>query len=232
MRISFLSWNLALLERSANAPLLWEQCDAEEVFRQHVLNDPPDIILLQELPGLVPFVETHKMIKANPKSHSGNLATLVAHTIEEDSISFISIPGFALLTTFESFGLTIANVHLAPGKGQSQSRMDQLAAVIAQSPCERVAIIGDTNSRSDEVARVREAGLHAPELPEPTWDSFKNRFHLGAPRFRANFTRCFTHPKIHAEDLEVISTPVERDDKKFYISDHFALKGSLTFSPN
>ena len=59
-----------MLERSAEAPVLWEQYNTEETIRQQILNVNPDIVLLQELPGVVPFVETHDMIKENPKSHS------------------------------------------------------------------------------------------------------------------------------------------------------------------
>ena len=48
----FLSWNLALLNRSAHAPQHWELCDTEEVVREQVIELSPDIVLFQELPGL------------------------------------------------------------------------------------------------------------------------------------------------------------------------------------
>ena len=60
---SFLSWNLALLNRSAHAPQHWELCDTEEVVREQVIELSPDIVLFQELPGLVPYIETHNMIR-------------------------------------------------------------------------------------------------------------------------------------------------------------------------
>ena len=216
-----------MLERSAEAPILWEQCDSEEAFRQQVLQSAPDIILLQELPRIVPFVETHDMIKENPRSHSGHLATLVSHELMDDSITHSAIPGCGLLTTFENLGVTIANIHLCPGKGEGKSRRDQLSAVLGGCLYERLAIIGDTNSRASEVQHIRDVGLLAPDPPQHTWNSFQNRFHLGSPRFRANFTRCYTHPDIDVIDLEVINTPLERDNKKFHISDHFALQGTL-----
>ena len=217
-----------MLERSAQAPLLWEQCDTEEAFRQQILESEPDIVLLQELPGIVPFVESHDMIKENPRSHSGHLATLVSHELMEGPITHTSVPGCGLLTTFENLGVTIANVHLCPGKGKDKTRRDQLTAVIQSSPLEHLAIIGDTNSRASEARHFQDAGLLVPNPPRHTWDSFKNRFHLGAPRFRANFTRCFTHPDVEVLDLRVIDTPLERESKRFYISDHFALCGTLT----
>ena len=216
-----------MLERSAEAPLLWEQCDTEEAFRQQILENEPDVVLLQELPGIVPFVETHDMVKENPKSHSGHLATLVSHDLMEGSVTHSSVPGCGLLTTFENLGITIANVHLHPGKGKDKARREQLSDVIQSSPLERIAIIGDTNSRASEARRIQDVGLLAPNPPRHTWDSFKNRFHLGGPRFRANFTRCFIHPDIEVLNLKVIDTPLKRESKQFFISDHFALCGTL-----
>ncbi len=216
-----------MLQRSAEAPVLWEQDNTEEAFRRQILDTGPDIVLLQELPGIVPFVETHDMVKENPRSHSGHLATLVSHKLMDSSIEHSAIPGCGLLTTFGNLGLTIANVHLYPGSGEGNARRDQLSAVVAGCPNDVVAIIGDTNTRASEVKLIRDSGLLAPPPPKPTWDSFKNRFHLGAPRFRANFTRCFTHPEIKVVDLEVIDTPIVVEEKAFYISDHFALRGTL-----
>ena len=216
-----------MLERSAEAPVLWEQYNTEETIRQQILNVNPDIVLLQELPGIVPFVETHDMIKENPKSHSGHLATLVSHKLMEGSISHSSVPGCGLITTFGNLGLTVANVHLCPGSGEAKTRRDQLSAIITGSPNDHLAIIGDTNTRSSEIDLIRQAGLLAPTPPNPTWNSFKNRFHLGAPRFRANFTRCFTHPDIKALDLEVLDSPIKLEEKTFHLSDHFALRGTL-----
>ena len=216
-----------MLERSAEAPTLWEQYNAEEAFRRQVLDIGPDIVLLQELPGIVPYVETHDMIRANPRSHGGHLATLVSHELLDDSVHHTSIPGCGLLTTFGNLGITVANIHFLPGKGNGQARRDQLSAVIAGCSRELIAIIGDTNSRASEVQQIREVGLLAPNPPQPTWDSFRNRFHSGAPRFRANFTRCYTHPDIKVVDLEVLDTPIVQENKKFYISDHFALRGTL-----
>ena len=230
--ITFLSWNLAMLERSAEAPVSWEQYNTEESIRQQVLSIAPDIVLFQELPGIVPFIETHDMVKANPQSHSGHLATLVSHELMQGPIEHLAIPGCGLLTTFKSFGLTVANIHLSPGKGETKTRRDQLSAIIRGCPNEHLAIIGDTNTRNSEIKQIRDAGLFAPTLPKPTWDSFRNRFHLGSPRFRANFTRCFTHPSIQVADLKVIDSPVTQESKTFHLSDHFALYGTLVVSKN
>ena len=142
-------------------------------------------------------------------------------------VEHLAIPGCGLLTTFKSFGLTVANIHLSPGKGETKTRRDQLSTIIGGCPNEHIAIIGDTNTRNAEIKQIRDAGLLAPTPPEPTWDSFKNRFHLGSPRFRANFTRCFTHPDIQVTDLTVIDSPVTQESKTFRLSDHFALYGTL-----
>ena len=36
-----------MLERSAEAPVLWEQYNTEETIRQQILNINPDLVLLQ-----------------------------------------------------------------------------------------------------------------------------------------------------------------------------------------
>ena len=55
-------------------------------------------------------------------------------------------------------GLTVANIHLAPGKGNTELRLSQLAAVIDSSPTERIAIIGDTNTRASEITKIKDSG--------------------------------------------------------------------------
>tara|TARA_Y100000768_G_scaffold160978_1_gene120352 strand:+ start:1887 stop:2582 length:696 start_codon:yes stop_codon:yes gene_type:complete len=224
---SFLSWNLALLNRSAYAPQHWELCDTEEVVREQVIELSPDIVLFQELPGLVPYVETHNMVHSNPQSHSGHLAILISERFSEFEITLTPLEGFGLLVTFMEVGLTVANVHLAPGKGNSELRLSQLAAVINSSPTEHIAIIGDTNTRASEITKIKDSGLKVPDLPVPTWDSFRNRFHVDSPRFKASFTRCITHPDVKIRDLQILEGKVIRSEKTFYISDHFALFGRM-----
>ena len=101
-----------MLERPSTAPLFWEVSNTEAVVREQVLQVEPDIVLFQELPGMVPFVETHSMIPANPKSHSGHLATLVRNQLATSELKIATVDGCAILTTFVELDLTIANVHL------------------------------------------------------------------------------------------------------------------------
>lgn len=216
-----------MMNRAALAPQYWELCDTEEIVREQVLAKKPDVVHFQELPGLVPYVETHGMVPANPQSHSGNLATLVSHELIESGISHQTIEGFALLTNFHSYNLTIANVHLAPGKSASHIRKSQISKIVAASHTEHLAIIGDTNTRSSEIETIEAAGLTAPKLSAPTWNSYKNRFHATTPRFRAYFTRCFTHPNITTQEMQVLEGHVIRNGKEFFVSDHFALFGQM-----
>ena len=224
---SFLSWNLALLNRSAHAPQHWELCDTEEVVREQVIELSPDIVLFQELPGLVPYIETHNMIRANPQSHSGHLAILISQRLSEFDVTLTPLEGFGLSVTFMEVGLTVANIHLAPGKGNTELRMSQLAAVIDSSPAERIVVIGDTNTRASEITNIKDSGLEVPDLPGPTWDSFRNRFNADSPRFKASFTRCITHPDVKIRDLKILEGKVIRNEKSFHISDHFALFGRM-----
>ena len=216
-----------MLGRPSQAPQHWELCDTEEIIREQIVELAPDIVLFQELPGLVPYIETHSMVRSNPQSHSGHLAFLISHQHSESSVSYKTLEGFALLVTFEGIGLTIANVHLAPGKSNKSLRVSQIASVIESSPTENIAIIGDTNTRKAEISQFQNSGLHVPELPKPTWDSYKNQFHEDSPSFKASFTRCITHPDIRISDLQVLEGKVIRNEKAFHVSDHFALFGRM-----
>ena len=76
--MKFLSWNLGLLERSAQAPGSIQQFHIEDAIRREMLELRPDIVCWQELPNTVPFVETLDLMQATTESHSGRLATLIA----------------------------------------------------------------------------------------------------------------------------------------------------------
>jgi hypothetical protein len=229
--LSFLSWNLALMKRSAQAPHTWSIENAEAAFRDIALQMSPEVIVLQELPGLVPFVETHGMIRANPESHSGNLATLVKHEILASGPSVLVVSGCAILTTLYD-DLTVANVHLSPGSGKraEAQRLEQLARIVEASPTPGLLIVGDTNTRIGELGPLEEAGLHTTPPPRPTWDSRTNRFNSGreAREFRAYFTRWFASPGVSVSEVAVLDSPIEHDRHRFQLSDHFGLYGRVT----
>jgi endonuclease/exonuclease/phosphatase family metal-dependent hydrolase len=224
----FLSWNLALMERSAEAPPWWQLHDTEAAIRDEVLVTQPDVVHYQELPGLVPFVETHGMVPANPRSHSGYLATLVGHDLLANGPQVTTVPGCAILTTFAGPEVTVANVHLAPGPAAAGQRLAQLAAVVEASPTESLVVIGDTNTRVDEIAAITDAGLRAPRPPQPTWDSRRNRYRDDGPAFTASFTRLFASPGVEVSGVEVRRSGIEAGGRRFHLSDHFALVGAIT----
>ena len=229
--LTFLTWNLALMERSAQAPALWDQAATEAAVRDLVLHLAPDVVLFQELPGLVPYLETHAMIRANPKSHSGHLATLVSHRLAATGPTHRVVPGCALLTTFAQPALTVANVHLAPGRGAAGERLEQLAAVVEASPTEALLIVGDTNTRTEEVAAIEAAGFHSAQPHRATWDSRRNRFRLDGARFTAYFTRWFASPPVAVSAVRVHHEPLTVGDHRFHLSDHHALTGTATVTP-
>lgn len=237
--LTFLTWNLAMLGRSDEAPPSWTQEHTEAEIRRVALQAGPDLVLFQELPRLVPYLETHDMVKANPESHQGNLATLVSHELvgRVGQPEVTTVPGCAILTTFAVAGsgsaITIANVHLAPGAGAAAvgSRLDQLARIVEESPTAALAIIGDTNTRVDELDALAEADLHSPAPPRPTWDSSANRFHHQGPEFVAYFSRAIVSPGVEVVDQLVLDEPIDIDGNRFHPSDHFALTGTLHLPP-
>lgn len=227
--LTFLTWNLALLERSAEAPPHWGQLESEHAVRELVLAMEPDIVLYQELPGLVPFVETHGMVRSNPRTHSGHLAVLLTHDLLDADPRPLPLAGGALLVTLERLDLTIANVHLAPGRQGRTRRLATLEAIAAAASTERLLVAGDTNTRSAELAAIAELGLAAPDLPGPTWDSRRNRFRVDGTRFSASFTRYFVRGDVGVHDVRVHTEPVVADDAhRFHLSDHYALSGTVT----
>ena len=230
-QLTFLSWNLAMLERPAAAPLDWEPEHTQAEVRTVLLEESPDIVTFQELPGVVPYVETHDMIRANPRSHSGNLATLVGNDLlEEAAPRAITVPGCGLLTVlFET--VTVANVHLAPGPGQAATRREQLEAVLAAAPTTAVAIVGDSNTRLDEEDGLAALGLSGARPPAPTWDSRRNRFRTDGPQFTAFFTRAWTHGPASVTEQRVLSRPtVDVGTGPFHLSDHYALLGTINLA--
>ncbi len=216
-----------MLERPASAPLFWEVSNTEAVVREQVLGLAPDVVCYQELPGLVPFVETHSMVPANPKSHSGNLATLVRNELATTELAIATVGGCAILTTFVDLDLTVANVHLPAGKGAAPDRLMNISKVIEASPTLPLVIVGDTNMRLDETDALTNLGFTGDKPPHATWDSRRNRFRQDMPEFSAYFTRWFASPGVCVSDVVVHRDPVEHDDRHFFVSDHYALSGRI-----
>lgn len=218
-----------MLERSQQAPHDWTQEHTQAEVRTVVLDESPDLVLFQELPGVVPYVETHDMIRANPLSHSGNMATLVGHDLAEEEPTFLALKGIGLLVTFVERDITVANVHLAPGRGEAQLRLEQLQAVVDASPTADLAVIGDTNTRTSEEDAIAELGLSGSRPPEPTWDGRRNRFRGNSGDFVAYFSRFFATEGVRVDDVRVLSDrSVNVDGTAFHLSDHFGFCGSLS----
>lgn len=217
-----------MMARPEPAPIDWTQEHTQAAIRDAVLDRSPDIVAFQELPGTVPYVETHDMMRANPMTHSGNLATLVGNHLLDDEPIVATVPGAAVLTTLPSFGITVANVHLAPGPGGAEERFLQLQQITAASPTEALLVLGDTNTRVEEAEGLADIGLVGARPPRPTWDSRRNRFRADGPVFSAYFTRYFHTEQLAVDDVSVHDRPsVEIDGSAFHLSDHFALSGAV-----
>jgi hypothetical protein len=225
-----MSWNLALMARPANAPQLWEMHDTEAFVRKSVLERSPSVVLFQELPGLVPYIETHAMVGANPRTHSGNLATLVGHELMDMTPSWETVGSFCLMVQLG--GLTIANVHLASGPGAASERLDQLSQIRSASPMDALIVVGDTNTRVAEEASIAELGLDGLRPPAPTWNSKKNRFRSGSAEFAAYFSRWFTSTDVQVDAPWVEdAAALQAGSERFFVSDHFAFGATARLRP-
>ena len=217
-----------MLDVSSQAPPGWDQSETEAAIRETVLDVAPDVVCYQELPGLVPFVETHRMFPATPESHSGSLAMLVTPRLYEARPRVQVVGNYAILATFDN-AVTIANVHLVSGRAGESRRRQQLERVMQASPTEALVIVGDTNMRVSEVEDV--VGLRTTAPPHPTWDSRTNRFHEEGPRFTAYFTRWFATPGVEVVDVAVLTDPIRSRGSAFHLSDHYALVGTVRAEP-
>lgn len=229
----FLTWNLAMLERSVAAPPSWQDFHTEDAIRRFVLELDPDVVCWQELPQQVPFVETLDLLPATTRSHSGLLATLVTHELAGTEPEIQAVDGAGLLSTLtdpaSGLPITIANVHLEPGRGANGRRLEQLAALVSASPTEALLIIGDHNMRLEDAEPMLAAGFRGSKPPKATWDSRRNRFRDDGAEFTAYFTRWFASPTVEVSDVWVHDVPTEHDGRRFHLSDHYAL--SLTARP-
>lgn len=223
--ITFLSWNLCLFERSDQAPLHWRTDNTEAKVRELVLELNPDFVFFQELPGIVPYVETHDMVPANRKSHSGDIATLAKKELMDDLKSW-PVPG-AVMTEIKSLGLTIANVHLRPGGGAGWYRVANLNDIKQETKTDLLFVAGDTNTRLAEIEHIEQVGLIGDKPPEPTWDSHANKYRAGGREYTAYYTRYFHTDNLKVRDVKVWSDPIVDDKFEFHLSDHFPISGKV-----
>lgn len=212
-----------MMERSDEASLLWGQVDTEAVVRQTILDLRPDVVCFQELPGVVPFIETHDMIRANPRSHSGNLAVLVTHDLMATNPTFKTVSRTAVVVDLPEQNLSVANVHLAPGKAGADDRLHQLSITLQAAQNNNVIVIGDTNLRVGEDQALESIGLGGELPPKPTWDGYRNGFRGAKGQFRAYFTRALTTSDVTVTEQQVIDQATEAYDHRFHVSDHFPL---------
>ena len=213
-----------MFARSQEAPQTWGQEHVEAKVRELLLEWSPDLVLLQELPGIVPYVETHDMVRANPRSHSGNLAVLFGHHLVDEELTWSVVDGCAVLVTLVDRSLTVANVHLAPGPGGAGVRLAQLQAIRDRTPTEDLLVLGDTNTRTAEEVALAAIGFEVTRPPRPTWDGRHNRFNGASGEFVAYFTRALTIGGVDVVDQEVRTGRVESEGHSFHLSDHFALE--------
>lgn len=224
--IRFLSWNLNMMNTSAAAPAGWRIDETEALIRERVLDHEIDVVCFQELPAMVPYIETHDLAPANTISHSGTIATVIHKNIFEGMVCR-AIGRFAVVCVFPKLSLSIANVHLEAGRGAEEKRFKQLKTLSDVCPTKGLLIVGDTNTRVAEESKLAEIGLLGKRPPSPTWDSRRNPYSTErSNKFSAYFTRYFHNAAVEVSNVHVFNQPVKLKGESFFLSDHFALSGT------
>lgn len=231
--LSFVSWNLCMLVPSQQSPANWRADQSEAIIGEILQRVAPDFIFFQELPGVVPSLETHELLPATVISHCGNVATLAKKSLLAHLQSY-TIDRFAVCAQVDALDLTLANVHLEPGRGrQSEARRAAMVRqIVERCATQSLLIIGDTNTRIGEEELLAELGMQGERPPEVTWDTHANRFRDAGPEFSAYFTRYFHNASTVVEHVKVWSKPIVQDQHEFYLSDHFAISGTVSIVPD
>jgi len=230
--IRFLSWNLNMMNTSKEAPSGWRVDQTEALIRQRVLQEDIDVVCFQELPAMVPFVETHELAPANTVSHNGTIATIVKKELFEGMVCR-AVGRFAVVCVFPKLSLSIANVHLESTRGGAGQRLTQLRTLLNVCPTDSLLIVGDTNTRIAEETAIFEAGFQGKRPPTPTWDSRRNPHSgkNGSKAFACYFTRYFHNNAVAVENVKVYNRPLNFDGAEFFLSDHFAISGTARIRP-
>jgi len=219
-----------MMNHSAEAPMGWRIDQTESLIRQRVLETKADVVCFQELPAMVPYVETHDLAPANTISHNGTIATIVRKDLADQMVCR-AIGRFAVVCVFQKLNLTVANIHLEPTKGGAEKRLQQLAQLVDICPTKSLLIAGDTNSRVAEESDFTAIGLAGQRPPAPTWDSHRNQHAEKSQNraFSAYFARYLHSRNLSVSEVEVFNKPIELDGDSFFLSDHFALTGLARF---
>jgi len=207
---TFLTWNLAMMERSEYAPPNWRMDQTEAAIRQTILACDPDFVLFQ----------------ANARGQSGDIATLARRNLMSDIEA--KPAKNAVLTRIKSADLTLANVHLPSSSGGDHDRLHAIETIQETSETRHLAVIGDSNTRTKEEEPIAALDLIGERPPEPTWNGRDGLYRKDARGYTAYFTRAFHSPDIKLSDQKVWSAPTEFKSDRFHLSDHFALSGTLT----
>lgn len=218
-----------MFERSDFAPSGWRMDQTEAAVRRFVMELDPDFVLFQELPGMIPFIDTHDMVPANAKGQSGDIATLARHSLMPDIRA--SRVKSAVLTHIGGSDLTLANVHLPSSSGGDRYRRYAVEDIQSANPQTHLALIGDTNTRVKEEKTMAKLGLIGARPPSPTWNGRLCKFRRDNRNFTAYFTRAFHSKGVTLDDVKVWTHPMEERGYSFHLSDHFPMSGLISTAP-
>jgi len=235
-----MSWNVAMLKPSHQAPPDWTAENTEDAVLDAIEAERPGLLHLQELPTAVGlgYIEGYVHLDKTTESHCGCIHTYVrsdlAGLIEDVRV----LDRFCVLTQLRlpsGAGLQAANVHLLPHKQNAGNRLAQASEILSCGPELHTLVAGDTNTRQPEAAEWRRGLGLVGEMPakQHTWDGFANRFHGPETfKFRSSFSRLFHSKGVHVDHVRILKDPIERGGRRFFLSDHHAFVGTLSVPPS
>ena len=110
------------------------------------------------------------------------------------------------------------------------TRLRMFKQILEATKTERLLVIGDTNTRIAEEKEIGDLGFDVTRPPEATWNTRENHFRKKSRKYTAYYTRYFSKGDMVVTDAKVQDVPMQVDGQSFFLSDHFALSGSLKIS--
>lgn len=244
--LKILSWNIAECIPSNDAP---ESFDAEEAIVREIILHKADVLCLQECPSS--SWNPPELVKAcyervgSAQSHCGFVQLWVKSHIFYELLPSCPSPsvGAVFLIGSAAIPMGISSSHLAPYKQNASARFEQVKALskaFAATSATTTIHAGDFNMRQAEDDGIEGFGLvdawkKTGKLNnhKNTWNSIENKYHAEGYPFSCRFDRIYVSKGDNSKVTDfmlIAAKPLIRDEKKFYLSDHYGMLGTVQAS--